>query len=177
MPVYNAASTLQRSLDSLMNQSFTDFELVCVNDASTDNSLEVIESYIPRASKRGISVHVVTHDKNKGVAAARNTGLDNAQGEFIYWLDSDDFIDADTLELFSQEAKSKGCDIVGCDWKLTFNGNERTVGQANPTNGEELIDFMMDGIMRWNLWLFMTRRSLIEEYNLRFISGCNMVKT
>lgn len=90
MPVYNGENTIQRSLDSLLEQGATPFELVVVNDCSTDNTSEVLEQFSINAPEH-ISVKIIQHEENGGVAKARNTALSHAIGEYILWLDADDY--------------------------------------------------------------------------------------
>ncbi|NHQ79904.1 glycosyltransferase family 2 protein, partial [Elizabethkingia miricola] len=113
-------------------------------------------------------------EENKGVAAARNTGLQNATGELIYFVDADDFIDERAIELLVKKQQENDADIVGCSWYLSFNQNKRRMNQPPFNNSLEAIQQMLHGKMRWNLWLFMVKRSLYEDYNIRFIPGVNM---
>lgn len=88
VPVYNAETTLQKCIDSIINQSYKDYELILVNDGSTDNSKSICDSYAQKDDRI-----LVIHQENKGVSAARNAGLDIAKGHWISFIDSDDFIE------------------------------------------------------------------------------------
>ncbi|MEG0034962.1 MAG: glycosyltransferase family 2 protein, partial [Bacilli bacterium] len=90
IPAYNAEKTLKRCIDSVMNQSYTNFELIIVNDCSTDNTLGIVREY------KDERIKIISNSKKLGLAS-RNNGFLNAHGELIYFLDSDDFIDANTL--------------------------------------------------------------------------------
>lgn len=106
IPVYNTAPYLERCLDSAINQTLKDIEIICVNDGSTDNSLEILQKYAQKDKR----IKVVNFKENKGVSAARNKGINLAKGEFIGFLDSDDFIDPGWYEnLYNQ---SEGYDFV-----------------------------------------------------------------
>lgn len=94
MAVYNAARYLNKSLDSLLAQTLKDFQVVCVDDASTDRSAEILADYARRDSR----IEVVTLPANQGQAYARNEGLKRAQGDFVCMLDADDWFEPDTLE-------------------------------------------------------------------------------
>lgn len=102
VPVYNVEKYLHRCIDSILNQTFTNFELILVNDGSTDNSRNICEEYSIKDARI-----IVIHKKNEGVSSARNTGLDNAKGKFITFIDSDDYISNDYLETFFIENLSK----------------------------------------------------------------------
>lgn len=171
MPVYNAAGTLQRSLDSIMAQSFRDFELVFVDDCSSDGTAEIIRRFIAGS---GISCKFLENGRNGGVASARNRGLDAAEGEYVAWVDADDVIAPDALEKAVGTALKDGADIVVWDWTLGFEKNGRYMRQADCPAPADALKAMMGGRMRWNLWLFLTRRGLLDDNGIRFIDGANM---
>lgn len=175
VPVYNAQSTIINCLQSLYQQSYTDIELIFVDDCCTDKSPMIIQEFIDeQKSKSKISGVIIRHDINKGVAAARNTGLDHAQGEYIYYVDSDDWIEPNTIELLVSTAVKSDLDIVGIEWYLSYASNERYMKQYDITSPLDAFSKMASGVMRWNLWLFMVRKSLYIENNIHFISGQNM---
>lgn len=169
MPVYNAAETLRHSLDSIVTQSFKDFEVVFVNDCSTDGTAVILERF---AAGSGVECAILNQPRNSGVAAARNRGLKAAKGEYVAWVDADDVIEPQALERAVSVAD--GADIVGWDWTLGFGTNGRYMRQADYKSSLDALKALTGGTMRWNLWLFMTRRSLIEENNIRFIPQADM---
>lgn len=176
IPVYNAEKTLYKSIDSLINQSYPHLELIFINDCSQDNTLNILYQYEKKITdnSKGLVMKIISHEENKGVAAARNTGLQNATGELIYYVDADDFIDERAIELLVEKQQENDADIVGCSWYLSFNQNKRRMNQPPFNNSLEAIQQMLNGKMRWNLWLFMVKRSLYEDYDIRFIPGMNM---
>lgn len=93
IPVYNVKKYLRRCLDSLVNQTISDIEIICINDGSTDSSLEILKEY----AKKDERIKIINQENQKQ-GAARNRGLEVAQGEFITFVDSDDWVDADYLE-------------------------------------------------------------------------------
>lgn len=107
IPVYNVEKYLRRCLDSVLNQTFSDWEAICVNDGSPDKSAEILEEYAARDSR----FKIVTK-KNGGLSDARNAGMNVADGDFILFLDSDDFIHPQTLEITHFLATRDGSDIV-----------------------------------------------------------------
>lgn len=166
IPVYNAAATLQCSLDSLDAQSFKDFEVIFVNDCSSDGSAAILEEYTSAHD----NARVITHERNRGAAAARNTGLDNARGHYLCWLDADDRMDSDELETIRDAGSD--ADIIGWDWTLSMTNAGRYMRQADYASPSEALTKLMCGVMRWNLWLWAVRR---ETWGgLRFIEGANM---
>ena len=173
MPVYNAARTLLESLESISRQSFRDFELIFVDDGSTDNSVEILERF---ASSADFSCHIVSLPHNLGVAAARNQGLAAAGGEYIAFVDADDRIEPQALETAVQalDAVDGPVDIIGWDWTLGFEKNGRYIRQADYYTPLQALKNLAGGTMRWNLWLFLVRRELLTDNDIHFIDGANM---
>lgn len=117
VPVYNVAPYLEKCLLSIINQSFTDFEAILINDGSTDNSGEICSSFAKRDKRI-----VVYHTPNKGVSSARNLGLHKAKGEFIAFIDSDDYIGENYLRNLSEAMSDSKADlVVGGEIKLLNN--------------------------------------------------------
>ncbi|OJU35268.1 MAG: glycosyl transferase family A [Bacteroidales bacterium 45-6] len=174
MPVYNAESTILHSLKSIMSQHQSWIELIVVDDCSTDRSASIVNETIASSTRQDMSIVLLRHENNRGVAAARNSGLDAATGKYIYYVDADDRIEPYTLEKLVREAESAGADIVGHNWYLSFEGNERKMHEPGFANPSEALRLMMAGAMRWNLWLFLVRKSLYDEHQIRFIEGLNM---
>ena len=175
IPVYNARDTLFVTCRSLRRQTYTSLEVILVNDGSTDGSLELINKYDTYLREcLDIQVQVLSHSQNRGVAAARNTGLDAATGEYIYFLDADDWIEPDAIELMIGAAIATDADIVGFNWWLSFKQNARKMKQPAFLNSAQAIDWMMIGKMRWNLWAFFVKRNLYKVNSIRFVPGMNM---
>ncbi len=110
IPVYNTAEYLPRCIDSILDQTYPSFELILVNDGSSDNSGNICMAY----ARKDQRVRVIQKE-NGGVAAARNTGLDAATGSFVTFVDSDDWIEPDMYEQMMQTADRYCCDVVMCD--------------------------------------------------------------
>jgi len=174
VPMYNVALFANSCMAGLICQSLKDFEIIFVDDCSTDNTFEIISSLAISNGREDVRFKLIHHQKNQGVACARNTGLENAEGEYIYFVDADDRIESDTLERLYGAAKSIDADISGCEWYITFSRNERHIHQINVNTGKELFSALSHGLMRWNLWLYMVRRTIYEENHFRFLPGMNM---
>lgn len=115
VPVYKTEKYLRRCVDSILNQTYTELEIILVDDGSPDNSPYICDQY--RKEDPRI---VVIHQKNAGVAAARNAGLDRASGEYVTFVDSDDYIDHNMYFSMMQIMKKCNCDVVMCDCKKEF---------------------------------------------------------
>ena len=127
IPVYNAEKYLKDTLDSVLKQSFSDFEVICIDDGSTDKSNEVLKKY----ASKDIRITVIKQ-KNKGVIHARNNAVKIAKGEFIYFLDSDDVIDETLLEKSYNATISGKGEIITCR-VMTFSDEIGEMILQNPT--------------------------------------------
>lgn len=107
IPVYNTQNYLNECIDSVLNQSFKDFEIICINDGSTDNSLSILSDY--EVSDERIKV---ISQQNRGLGASRNEGLKLAQGEYVLFLDSDDYLTPDALEKLYNQAYANDLDLI-----------------------------------------------------------------
>ena len=108
MPVYNVAKYLPMCLESIVSQTLTDIEILCVNDGSTDNSLDVLQQFEEKDKRI-----IIIDKKNEGSGIARNTALERAQGEYVYFVDSDDWLDNnDVLKKITERADSENLDIL-----------------------------------------------------------------
>lgn len=170
VPVYCAEKTLPAMLESISSQCFRDFEVIFVEDAGTDGSMALLEDF--RRSS-GLSCKLLRQERNQGAAAARNRGLEAAQGEYLAFADADDLLEPDSLELAVQAAGG-GADIVGWDWVLDRKRSGRIMRQADYRTPTEAFRALTGGTMRWNLWLFLLRRGLVEENGIRFIPGADI---
>lgn len=173
-PMYNVEGKIDKCIQTLFAQTLTNFEVIFVDDHSTDHTLRYVENLLNQYSRKDINVHIIHLEKNGGVANARNVGLNNASGKYIYYVDADDYIEYDALEQMYEKAESEDADIVVSEWLLTFAQKERHVKQPDAHTGLEAFELMTNGVMRWNLWLFLVRRSLYVENEIQFIPGMNM---
>lgn len=172
VPVYNMAADgkLAYCMDSLVNQTISDYEIVAVDDCSTDDSLAVLKGYEQRFPDK---VHVIHSGVNKHQGGAKNIGLRAAKGEWIGFIDSDDWIAPDMYERLIGRAKETGADVVGCDYCLTEEHSMK-VGQIVPNNKSSqsgLLDsdkrrsLILDG---GSLVVKIFKRSMILEKELWF---------
>lgn len=122
IPVYNAEKYLRQCLDSVVNQTLKDIEIICVNDGSPDNSLEILQEY----AKKDDRIKII-NKVNGGVSSARNVGLEVAQGEFIGFVDSDDYIDLNYYENLYNRAKVTCSDIVVAEYIYRFRDKKKKV--------------------------------------------------
>ena len=123
IPVYNIEDYLSECLDSIVNQSLEDIEIICVNDGSTDGSLDILKEYESKDSR----VKIISQE-NKGIGNARNTALEYAKGEYVYFIDGDDTLELDALERLYDLNIEKNADFI--IFKIS-NFNEETGERIN----------------------------------------------
>lgn len=126
IPMYNSEKFIDRAIQSLLNQTYKNFEIILVNDCSTDQTLLVCEKYMKS------NIKLLDLDKNLGVSNARNIGLQNAKGEYVLFLDSDDWLDRNTLYLLNENIKNSDMLVYG----VVYNRNDKQVAQPLPTIGK-----------------------------------------
>ena len=167
MPVYNAQDTLERTLRSIAGQLFRDVELVIVDDGSTDSTPAILSRF---AGENAGACQVIRQE-NAGAAAARNAALDYARGDFLTFIDADDLFLDQAVETVLRELPA---DILGWDWKSVDDGKSRRFRQATYSTPEDARKNLMGGTMKWNLWLFAVKRSLVMDNGIRFLDGSDM---
>ena len=170
--MYNVERFVERCIRSLLEQTLREIELIVVDDCSPDQSIAIIQKVTKEYPDRFI--RIISHETNKGLPAARNTGLKIATGEYIFHCDSDDWIESDMLERLYQTAKKKNADIVWCDWFLSFDKNERYMKQPQYTSSMEALKGMLSGAMKYNVWNKLILRELYTANNISFPAGYGM---
>ena len=179
IPVYNAEKYIAECLESVLNQTFQDYEVIVVDDCSTDSSCSIVERY---AEKFGGRLNILSMEKNSGCGALpRNKGMNFSHGEYISFLDNDDLITPTALEELYTLAKNFAADVVYCDnnYRIYSDGSRlhKEVAPENllveeptfePENFSERVQRILQGKYRPQQWLKFVRRSLILEHELFF---------
>lgn len=117
IPLYNVEQYVEVALESAFNQTFADIEYILVDDCSTDQTMEVVDRLVAECSRRN-SIKIVHHEKNGGLSAARNTGIEYASGNFIFFMDSDDEIVPDCIERHYEVLKASDADFTIANIRL-----------------------------------------------------------
>lgn len=160
IPAYNAEKEIKKTLQSVLNQTFKDYEILVINDFSTDKTKEIVEKYK--------DVKLINHSKNKKAGGARNTGIDNAKGEYVFFLDSDDQIyDSNVLQKISDNIdKNNSPDIVYLGFKAIGNSFS---GKYIPN---ETNSIKYNRIKEWkfaNIWDVCWNKNFLNNNKLRFV--------
>lgn len=175
IPIYNVAPFIRRCAESLFRQTMeSGIEYIFVDDASPDDSVAIVKDCLESFPQRKEQVHILTHTANKGLPAARNTGLEAATGKYIFHCDSDDFLEENAMEELFQAAERAQADMVWCNWYLSFEKNERYMKQPCYATAGEALQGMLAGAMKYNVWNKLVQRSLYEENGIRFPEGYGM---
>ena len=180
IPVYNCEAYLKECLDSVLQQTEKNIEIICVNDGSTDGSMSILQEY----SKNDERIRII--DKtNGGLSSARNAGIDMAKGEYIYYIDADDTIRDDALKICQETCTRECLDVLFFDAETKYESDEDR--NANPEyegyytrkkqylsvmSGAELFSEMIQADeYRTSACIQFARRSFLRENNIRFVEG------
>lgn len=175
IPIYNVENYIERCAEMLMSQTLRDgLEYIFVNDATSDKSIEVVQSVLNKYPERKDQVIIINHESNKGLPSARNTGLSVAKGDYIYHCDSDDYLELNTIELLYKKAKEDDADIVWCDYKEIWPNGQRYKKQPVFQTAVDAICGMLVGQMEYNVWNKLVKRSLYTDNGISFPDGFSM---
>lgn len=151
-------------MDSLLNQTLSDIEIICVDDKSTDDTVTIIKKY----AKRDNRISLIEFPHNQGVAIARNTGIEAAMGEYIGFIDPDDYVDLDFFEKLYDVAKREDADIAKASL-ITVNVNGvHTPNRLNWAVKQDKLNF------QYEFTSAIYRKEFLDRYNLRFLAGCSI---
>lgn len=172
VPVHNAQAALPRCINSIIHQEYTDFELLLIDDGSTDDSGAVCDEFAAQDDRI-----TVIHKENSGVSDTRNLALSKARGTYLQFVDSDDWITPDATKRFVKTAEDHHCDLVIADFyrvigeRLSPKGN---IDEAEPFSREQYAAYMMENPADFYygvLWNKLFRREIVEKYHLRMDSS------
>lgn len=168
IPVYKVESYIERCARSLFEQTLSDVEYIFVDDATPDNSIKVLKEIINQYPQYGNLIKIVCHVANKGLPAARNSGLQVATGDYIFHCDSDDYLDMSALEKLYEAAILNKADYVWSDWYLTFMQSKRYMQQPSYQTVDATIRGILAGEMKYNVWNKLVKRSLYVDNGISF---------
>lgn len=177
IPAYNVEPYIKECLDSVLAQTLQNFEIICIDDASTDRTWEILQEYADSDDR----IRLFRHEKNRGQSCGRNDALDQASGEYVYMLDADDMILPEMLEDLVGECREHNLDVVAFetyqftdgDRSLT-NAGIRTIqyGEAGVMDGRQALTYCMEReSFSLSVPTFLMKRSYLEETGLRFVEG------
>ena len=174
IPVYKSVDFIQRSLASALNQSYSSIEFLIIDDGGADGSMDIVDRMKAEHS-RGNDIRIIKHEHNKGVAASRNRIIDEASGDYLYFMDSDDMIAENTIELMMQQVRQFNAEIVFGSYEKIETTGERVVyqyPQIQLLGKDELASFAYRkyaGIQA-SACNYLVKISLLREHHHRFIN-------
>ncbi|WP_340135481.1 glycosyltransferase [Bacillus cereus] len=173
VPIYNVEEVLPRCIESICNQTYTNLEIILVNDGSLDGCGEICDNYANKDSR----IKVI-HKKNGGLSDARNTGMLASQGEYIAFVDSDDYIIQNTYEILIKAAIKENLDVVAANAVLIQEGKsdlplmkEKKLSKETLTGIEYMCESIQQNSFHVCAWLNLYKRDLLFENNLYFEKG------
>lgn len=174
IPVYNTQDYVKQAIESITKQTLSNIEIIIINDGSTDNSLEIIESIAANDNRI-----IVIDQENKGQSISRNVGIDKSTGDFIYFMDSDDLLELNALELCYNKALDEKLDFLFFNAEIFYDGDNdkkdwfdynQTKGIANKVySGVDIFNLKMDGhSFRTSVCLNLINNSFLKENKIYF---------
>ena len=161
IPVYNGEKYLPACIDSILRQTWENWELLLIDDGSTDRSGVICDEYATKDARI-----LVTHKKNGGQAAARNDGIAMARGEYVGFVDADDWLDANMYEEMLKEMESTSADIAICGFIEEYDGHQKIIGNDGSIkilDGTEALKRILRGEIGSYLWTMVFRKSVMLE--------------
>ena len=168
IPVYNAVETLPRCLDSVISQTYNNIEIICVDDDSTDESASVIKEYI----KKDKRIRYFKNRKNSGPGISKNHGIEKANGDYLSFVDSDDYIEADMIEKMVNFAVKNNLDILRCNYTNYINGVAHMAnipmdtGVFSTSMKEKFIKLLIEGTIPAYMQLIMIKASFLDKHEV-----------
>lgn len=176
VPFYKVEKYVGRCVESLFTQTYQNIEYVFVNDCTPDKSMEVINEYIRRCHVEE-KCKMIVHNKNQGISASRNDCLDNMSGDYFLFIDSDDYIDNDMVELLVEAALKENADISGCGYIEEYADHSVEHPQKYTNDHDEMMRAITLLTIKGVMWKLLVRSSIVTEHRdeVRFIPDRNMV--
>ena len=179
LPVFNAERFLPQCLDSILRQTYQEWDLIAVDDGSKDGSIEILKSY----GKRDGRIHIISK-KNEGVSIARNIALEHAHGDYIYFVDSDDIVMSEALMILVKAMESNKTTFVKSDFlpideqgKQVFINKKQVIRRRYDGKVMDSEKFFKKILMKeYFLWTCLFRKDIIEKYHILFIPHCRLME-
>lgn len=172
IPIYNTEKFVERCLCSVFGQTWENVEYILINDCTPDKSIKVAERVIKQYPDRKVSI--VNNQKNIGSAGVRNIGIKMAKGEYIIFIDSDDYVEPAMLEDMYHKAKVSNADIVIADYYVNYPQKQIYKKQIAPDTGVECAKWILSGRLHSSNSNKLIKRELYLNNNISFIEGINM---
>ena len=174
VPVYGVEQYIERCARSLFEQTYTEIEYIFVDDCSLDKSIDILKQVIEKYPFRKGQIRIVRHISNQGLAAARNTAVEEATGEFIMWVDSDDYVEHNMVESLLKMQQETDSDIVSCDTIFHFPDFDLKCSQVDCSDSKEFTLKTLSRRTLVSIWGRLIRLSIYKQYDIKALEGYNM---
>lgn len=173
VPIYGVENFIGKCTHSLFGQTYRNIEYIFVDDCSPDRSVEVLKEVLLHYPNRQLQVKIVRHLTNRGLAAARNTALKHATGKYVLNVDSDDYLEYNTIELLCEKAESENADIVVFDSYIDYLKKRKKVCETFVEDKTEYVRLLLQMNISPSIWCRFLRRDLYLKSKIRAIEGVN----
>lgn len=174
VPVYGVEKYIERCARSLFEQTFQNLEYIFVDDCSRDKSIELLHNIINDYPSRKSQIKIIRHEQNRGLAAVRNTAVQEAKGAFVCHVDSDDYIEPNTIEIMVNVQMKNHSDIVSVGAYQHLKGKVMLIRQFDSDNKEQQLLSILQRNVNHTLWGRLIRLSLYKDYGIMNKEGFNM---
>ncbi len=186
VPVYNTSNFLEKCMDSIIKQTLKEIEIIVINDGSTDNSLDICKAYAAKDCRV-----VLIDQENRGLSATRNKGVQAAKGEYVGFVDSDDWIEADMFEKMYLQAKESEAEVCLCNYKVNYMEEsvpvaldiEKDVMENNEIFSDIVINLIGPKDLNSNnknimacVWRMIIKKELLEKNNIIFLEDITFME-
>lgn len=177
IPFYNVENYIVRCLDSVIHQTYQDFEIILIDDDSSDQSFELAQHYLSKFPQ--VESHIISFETNRGQGAARNAGIKKAKGDYIYFIDSDDWLaNRDVFALFVQHVSVSTYDFLGAGLQLAYDGGKisgyntaKHPSQVTEITGNHILEALVDNVIPAVAGNFMYSSEFLKQHKLLFKEG------
>jgi len=174
VPIYNVEKYIEKCSLSLFRQTYGNIEYIFVNDNSSDMSIEILEHVMSQFPVQQEKTRIISHSKNRGLAAARNTAIEHANGEFIMHVDSDDWLELDAVELLVRQQQITEADIVSGKAIAHYADHEELLEEPQYANKNKMMQYMSMLTYHHVMWKRLIRRSLYIDNDIKAVEGVNI---
>ena len=174
VPVYGGEKYIEQCARSLFEQTYDNIEYVFVNDCTKDRSIEVVLKVAEDYPQRQSAVRVVNHDRNRGLAASRRTGVENATGDYYFHIDEDDYLEKDAISRYVARAEETGADIVVADHNFVMSDGIVPHHDQIPSDKKEYVKMLLTRKASIEIWGRLVRRSFVMEHGLFAPEGLDL---
>ena len=174
VPVYNVSSYIERCARSLFEQTYKAIEFVFINDGSTDNSISILKAVLNEYPQQLLNTTIIDRKENHGVAATRNELLSHCHGEFVMFVDADDYLDKDIVKSLVSVQANNDVDIVSFGFIINKNGKETKVSIPETEKSDEYLQFLITQGSNHELFCRLFRTKMLRDNNIHFQEGLNI---